>query len=96
MSTKDNKPSVWEVLEKYADIRDSLDDALLSFNLLQNEIQEALDDISDELDRLTSDLAECDRVFRRFRAAKPASYFYADGHTEQEPPSISAEHASAW
>ena len=90
MNSKESKLTVWEVLEKYADIRDELDNALSSFEMLKNEIEMTLEDISDELDQLTMDLSECDRVFKRFRAVRPASYFYADGHTDQELPLSSA------
>ena len=86
MSANDRRPTVWEVFEKYADIRDELEETLMSFDLMKDEIETSLNDIADGLDQLSMDLAECDRTFKRFRAVKPASYFSADGHAEQELP----------
>ena len=89
MDQKRNILTVWEVFEKYADIRDELEDILMSFDVMKDDIETALDDISDGLDQLTMNLKECDRVFRRFRAAKPSRHFFMDSQAGQDPPVLS-------
>ena len=68
------KLSVWDVFEKYADIRDELEDAMETFSSSMEDIQVALMDLDDELEEIRSHLSQCDKVFRRFKARNP-KYF---------------------
>ena len=72
------KPTVWEVLNKYADIRDEFDNVLESYGFLQFELSAAMHDISKDLDQIRNELTECDRIFKRYRVQKPASFFSED------------------
>ena len=71
MSVTYNNPSLWDVLDNYADVRDELDDVLQSFSMAQYELQCAMDDINGELEAIQGHLAECDRVFRRYKCKAP-------------------------
>ncbi len=88
MSKKKNssqkKPTVWEVLNKYADIRDKFDDVLESYGLLQFELTASIHDISEDLDRIQNELNECDKIFRRYKVQKPASFFSEDMDPSEE------------
>ena len=59
--------TIWDVFNEYADVRDDLEDLLLSYECLQNEIGDAMDDIAEELEDLHNRLAACDRIFCRFK-----------------------------
>ena len=72
------KLAVWEVFEKYADIRDELEDLLMEFQNTVDEIGTAMSDLADGLGELEADLDQCDRTFRRF---KPR-YIEENGETE--------------
>ena len=58
---------IWDLLYTYADIRDSLEDALLSFRELYAEIEYAMSDITDELEALQGRPDECSGKLRRFK-----------------------------
>ena len=62
-----NGLTIWDVFNEYADVRDDLEDILVSYECLQSEIGEAMDTISEELGDLHNRLAACDRIFRRFK-----------------------------
>ena len=62
-----NRLTVWDVFNEYADVRDDLEDLLLSYECLQSEIGDAMDAIAEELEALHNRLAACDRIFRRFK-----------------------------
>ncbi len=62
-----DKLSVWDVFNEYADVRDELGDLLDSFEILQSDIQYALEDISGAITAITERLSECDKVFCRYR-----------------------------
>lgn len=64
---KNRHADLWNLLYEYADIRDELEDALLSFKELHAEIEYAMEDISDELERLQEHLAKCSGKLMRFR-----------------------------
>ena len=64
---KERNTSIWDLLYEYADIRDELEDALLSFRELHAEIEYAMEDITDELKRLQEHLAKCSGKLMRFR-----------------------------
>ena len=84
------KPTLWEVLESYADVRDELDDVLSSFSLLQFELESAMDDISDELEAIQEHLSECDMVFRRYKYREQRGVFMPvkaeENNSEEELP----------
>ena len=62
-----NKLTLWEVLEKYADIRDELEDVLARCMELYDEIDTARDEIGDGLNQICEELNSCDKVFRRYK-----------------------------
>ena len=62
--------SVWDVFEEYADVRDDLEYLLDSYDILQEDIRIAMEDITDELDRLRQRLLRCDRIFKRYQTAR--------------------------
>ena len=62
-----NGLTIWDVFNEYADVRDDLEDILLSYECLQSGIGDAMDTISEELEDLHNRLAACDRIFRRFK-----------------------------
>lgn len=64
---KDRITSIFDLLYEYADIRDELEDALLSFRELHADIKYAMEDITDELERLQEHLAKCSERLMRFR-----------------------------
>ena len=64
---KDRITSIFDLLYEYADIRDELEDALLSFRELHADIECAMEDITDELERLQEHLAKCSERLMRFR-----------------------------
>ncbi|MBQ6388526.1 MAG: hypothetical protein IJH90_02705 [Mogibacterium sp.] len=65
------KTTVWEVLEKYADIRDELDDAIESLASSVEDMQYALMDLEDQAAEISLHLAQCDKVFHRFKSRNP-------------------------
>ena len=71
--------TVWEVLDKYADIRDELENLLNGFRDMQGEIEAAIYDLDGELEEVADHLRSCDRVFRRFRTIhhREEEYFTA-------------------
>lgn len=66
----EKKPTLWEVLNEYADVRDELQDILESFSILIDDINLAMGDISEDLDRIYKHLSECDSTFRRYKVPK--------------------------
>ena len=64
---KTNGLAIWDVFNEYADVRDDLEDVLLSYECLQSEIGDAMDAIAEELEALHNRLAACDRIFRRYK-----------------------------
>lgn len=63
-----------ELLNDYADIRDELEDALLSFQMLHAEIEFAMQDITAELTALNEHLHACDSRLIRFRNPSKSHY----------------------
>lgn len=73
MQKQDQEPAngtTWELLEDFADIRDELEDALQTFEIMAADIRFGMDDIRDELDALHAHLCKCSRNLNRF--GKPA------------------------
>ncbi len=76
----ENKPirtrhdEIWGLLNEYADIRDELEDALLSFQILQEEIEFAMEDITEELTALNEHLHACDSRLMRFKNPGKSHY----------------------
>ena len=62
-----NGLTIWDVFNEYADVRDDLEDILLSYECLQNEIGDTMDAIAEELETLHNRLGACDRIFRRYK-----------------------------
>lgn len=62
---------VFDLLSDYADIRDELDDALTEIRILCDEMELAMSDISDELDRVEEHISGCSRRLRKFRGMDP-------------------------
>ena len=67
---REKQMSLWEVLEKYADIRDELEDVLFQCAELQDFIDMAREEISDGLEQIQEELNNCDKVFRRYKVPK--------------------------
>lgn len=65
---------LWNLLYEYADIRDELEDALLSFRELHAEIEYAMEDITDELENLQEHLTKCSGKLMRFRNPQRNQY----------------------
>ena len=80
----EKKLTLWEVLDKYADIRDELEDVLYQCAELQDFIKMASDEISDTLDHVQDELGHCDKVFRRYKV-KPECYSPAEEVDEGMP-----------
>ena len=66
MTAADNTERLHELYEGFNDIRAELEDAVISFELLQGDIRLALEDISEELEIVQDHLQKCGRMFRRF------------------------------
>jgi len=66
----ENRTTLWDVLEEYAEVRDECEDLLYSFEILQDEMQTAMEDIRDDLDDIRKHLDRCDKVFRRYKVPK--------------------------
>lgn len=62
------KLTVWEVFEEYADIRDDMEDLLMDFQGMMDEIETVMSDLADGLGELEERLDQCDRTFRRFKS----------------------------
>lgn len=58
---------IWGLLNDYADIRDELEEILLSFQVLHSEIEFAMQDITAELTALNEHLHACDSRLMRFK-----------------------------
>ena len=71
---KSRHADIWNLLYEYADIRDELEDALLSFRELHAEIEYAMEDITEELENLQEHLAKCSERLRRFRNPRHSQY----------------------
>ena len=71
---KNRHADLWNLLYEYADIRDELEDALLSFRELHAEIEYAMEDITDELENLQEHLTKCSGKLMRFRNQKHNQY----------------------
>ena len=79
MENRHQKPQarhdeIWGLLNDYADIRDELEDALLSFQILHTEIEFAMQDITAELTALNEHLHACDSRLIRFRNPGKSHY----------------------
>ena len=71
---KNRHADIWNLLYEYADIRDELEDALLSFRELHAEIEYAMEDITDELESLQEHLTKCSGKLMRFRNPQHNQY----------------------
>lgn len=66
MTIADNTEKLYELYEEFNNIRDELEDTITSFEVLQEDIRIALDDITGELEVIQEHLQKCSRMFRRF------------------------------
>lgn len=57
---------IWELLYDYADIRDELEDALLTLECIHTEVESALEDLRDELETVQEHLEASSKY--RFRS----------------------------
>ena len=62
--------SIWDVFNEYADVREDLEYLLDSYDVLQDDIRIAMEDITDELDEIRQRLLRCDQIFKRYRSVK--------------------------
>ena len=59
--------NIWDLLYDYADIRDELEDALLTFECIHAEVESALEDLRDELENVQEHLEASSKHLHRFR-----------------------------
>ena len=59
---------IWDLLDAYADIRDNMEDTLLSFQELHADIDYAMEQITEELESLQERLDECSGKLKRFKS----------------------------
>jgi hypothetical protein len=52
--TDAGKPTVWDVLEEYADVHDELDDAIDMFSWVIEDMQTALSELEDQASEIVS------------------------------------------
>ena len=62
--------SVWDVFNEYADVRDDLECLLDSYDILQDDIRTAMEDIADELNEIRQRLLRCDQIFKRYHSVR--------------------------
>lgn len=72
--TQTRHDEIWGLLNDYADIRDELEDALMSFQVLHAEIEFAMQDITAELTALNEHLHACDSRLIRFKSPCKSNY----------------------
>lgn len=65
---------IWDLLYTYADIRDSLEDTLLSFQELHAEIEYTMEEITEELESLRERLDACSGKLMRFKDPGKSQY----------------------
>lgn len=65
---------IWDLLNTYADIRDGLEDALLSFQELHADIEYAMEGITEELETLQEHLDACSGKLMRFKNPGKSQY----------------------
>lgn len=65
---------VLDLLEEYMDIRDELEEALNSIELLHGDIRIAMDDISGQLEDLQEHLDNVSSKLRRFKSPHAKQY----------------------
>lgn len=66
---EDTQPSLWDMLNEYADIQDELQDALQSFEFLDFEIRSALDDIREQLESILHHINKCYGTLRIYKVS---------------------------
>ena len=65
MTAADRTEALHEIYDDFYEISEELEDAVTSFELLQEDIRIALDDIGDEIETIRENLKQCSRGFRR-------------------------------
>lgn len=75
---------IWDLLGKYADIRDQLEDLFHSLRFLQQNIEMELEDLSDDFDELQECITETSKKLCRF---KTGPYNYGDDEAPSSSPS---------
>ena len=73
---------IWNLISDYADIRDELEGALESFQILYSDLELAMEDISNELGAIEEHLCTTSRTLKRFRVTDNATLPEADEEEE--------------
>lgn len=60
---------IWDLLDRYADIREHLEDILYSMQMLQSQMASDLEDISVDFDDLAEEIGDCSKSLIRFKTA---------------------------
>lgn len=66
-NTSEKSLTLWEALDRYADIRDEFDQLLIVFSSVQGELLSTAGAIREELNSIQKQLKSCDQVFRRYK-----------------------------
>ena len=73
---------IWNLISDYADIRDELEGALESFQILYSDLELAMEDISNELGDIEEHLCTTSRTLKRFRVMDNSTLPEADEEEE--------------
>lgn len=65
---KTKMDDIWDLLYDYADIRDELEDALLTIECIHADVESALEDLRDELETIQEHLEASSKRLYRFRS----------------------------
>lgn len=65
---KNKMDDIWDLLYDYADIRDELEDALLTLECIHADVECALEDLRDELEAVQEHLEASSKRLYRFRS----------------------------
>lgn len=63
-----NLDIIWDLLYDYADIREELEDALLTLECIHTDVESALEDLRDELETVQEHLEASSKRLYRFRS----------------------------
>ena len=79
---------IWSLLDRYADIRDHLEDIFYALQMLQSQLVSDLDDLSADLDGLTQELNSCSKSLIRFKTVPdpPVEDFPVNSDLKEELP----------
>lgn len=60
---------IWDLLNRYADIREHLEDILSSMQMIQSQMLSDLNDLSADFDDLAGEISSCSQSLVRFQTA---------------------------